>query len=312
MKILVTEIESWQKELLEKALQNDTLICTDKPLSPDLIKQHSDTNILTISIGSTISKEVLDQLPQLKLIITRSTGYDHIDIDAATKKGIRVCNDPTYATTAVAEYTFALILCLARMLYITCYQVKQKSCFTREGLCGFELKGKTIGIIGMGNIGKQVAAIAHGFGMNIVVYDVYKNPELEKRYTLTYVDLTKLLQTADIITIHLPFTKDTHHIINASSIAHIKPGAYFINTARGGLVDTKALLDALKNGKLAGCAVDVLENPNSPASKELIKHSCALVTPHNAYNTVEAAHRLMQDTLEMIKAFKAGKPIKSI
>ncbi len=312
MKILVTEIEPWQKELLQKALPNDILIFSDKKISPELVKEHGDAEILTVFIESKITQKILDQLPNLKLIITRSTGYDNIDISAAAKKGILVCNDPIYATTAVAEYTFSLILCLARMLYITCYQVKQQSCFTREGLCGFELKGKTIGIIGMGNIGRQVAAIAHGFDMNIIAYDIYKNRELEKKLAFAYVDLKKLLQTADIITIHLPLTKDTHHIINSSSIAHIKKGAYFINTARGGLVDTKALFDALNSGTLRGCALDVLENPHSPEAQELIKHSCALVTPHNAYNTVEAAHRLIQDTIEMIKAFKAGKPFNLI
>lgn len=312
MKILVTEIERWQKELLQKTLPDDTLIFSDKPLSPELVKEHSDAEILTIFVGSKITQEILDQLPNLKLIITRSTGYDHIDLDATRKKSILICNDPTYATTAVAEYTFALLLSLARMLYITCYQVKQQSCFTREGLCGFELKGKTIGIIGMGNIGKQVATIAHGFGMNIIAYDMYQNPELEKKYTFTYVDLKKLLETSDVITVHLPLTKDTYHIINSSNITQIKQGAYFINTARGGLVDTKALLDALKKGVLRGCAVDVLENPSSPEAQELIKHSCALVTPHNAYNTTEAAQRLMQDTIEMIKAFKAGKPLNVI
>lgn len=312
MKIFATEIEPWQKELLLKALPDDTFIFTDKKVSPELAKQHNDTEILTIFVESKITQEILDLLPNLKLIVTRTTGYDNIDISAAHAQDILVCNAPTYATTAVAEYTFALILSLARMMYITCYNVKQEGCFSREGLCGFELKGKTIGIIGMGNIGKEVTSIAHGFGMQIIAYDLYQKPELATKLNFTYVDLPQLLETSDIITLHLPLTKDTHHIINSSNTCSIKQGAFFINTARGGLVDTKALLDALKNGTLAGCAVDVLEDTTSPEAKQLISHSCALVTPHNAYNTREAAHRLIQDTIGIIKAFKAGTPINSI
>lgn len=312
MNILATEIDPWQKELLTQALPDDTVICTDKVMSPELAKQHPDTEILTIFVESKITQAILDQLPKLELIITRTTGYDNIDLAATAKRNILVCNAPVYATTAVAEYTFALILALARMMYITCYKVKQEGCFSREGLCGFELKGKTIGIIGMGNIGKEVASIAHGFGMHILVHDAYPNQEMAKKLNFTYTDLPHLLGVSDIITLHLPLTKGTYHIINSANTCFIKHGAYFINTARGGLVDTKALLTAVNDGTLAGCALDVLEDAQSPEAKKLINHTCALITPHNAYNTTEAAHRLIQDTIAMIKAFQAGKPINQV
>lgn len=312
MKILCTEIEPWQEELIKKAFPHDTLVCTGEILSKKVLESHHDSEILSVFVDSKVNETILAQLPLLKLIITRTTGYDNIDLAATGKRGIVVCNNPTYATTAVAEYTFALILELARALYTTCAQVKQHNCFSRTGLCGFELRGKTIGIIGMGNIGKQVATIAHGFGMHILAFDMHQDPQLAHKLPITYATLPELLQRADIISMHLPLTKNTYHIINSENMRYVKKGAFFINTARGGLVDTKALLRALENNILKGCAVDVLEDPQSPEAHTLIKHTCALVTPHNAYNTTEAAHRLIEDTISMLKAYKAGKPYNTL
>lgn len=312
MKILCTEIESWQEELIKKAFPHDTIFCTQEILSEKVLGSHHDIEVLSIFVDSKVNEAILAKLPQLKLLITRTTGYDNIDLAATSKRDIVVCNDPTYATTAVAEYTFALILELARALYTTCAQVKLHNCFSRTGLCGFELKGKTIGIIGMGNIGKQVAAIAHGFGMRILAFDMHQKPELANELHFTYADLPELLQNADISSMHLPLTQETYHIINSETMRYIKKGAVFINTARGVLVETKALLEALENNTLKGCAVDVLEDPQSPEAKALISHTRALVTPHNAYNTTEAAHRLIADTIAMIKAYKAGKPYNTL
>ncbi|VAW13525.1 D-3-phosphoglycerate dehydrogenase, partial [hydrothermal vent metagenome] len=212
-------------------------------------------------------------------------------------------------------------------------RVLEEGKFTPEGLRGFDLKGKTIGVVGTGNIGANAVKIAHGFDMKIIAFDIKKNEELEKKFDIEYVEFDELLSQSDIISLHAPYNKHTHHMINADNIEKIKKGAYLINTARGGLIETKALVLGLEKGILAGAGLDVLEeegnmvddtelifgehpNPESLrillANQYLIDHPQVLITPHNAFNTKEAIERIIDTTIENIQAFKKGAPINVI
>ncbi|MBI2665559.1 NAD(P)-binding domain-containing protein [Candidatus Woesearchaeota archaeon] len=272
-------------------------------------------------------KEVFQQA--FKLITTRSTGFDHIDVNTCIQKGISVSNVPVYGENTVAEHTFALMLGLSRKL-IDCVERTRKGSFELEGLRGFDLRSKTLGIIGCGNIGQHVARIAQGFEMNVLVYDVNKNQSLAKDLGFKYATVEQLLQQSDIVTLHVPYNKHTHHLMDISKFNLMKKGAYLINTSRGGIVDTDALIASLKTQKLAGAGLDVLEEENHMCeevallSKEKIKECNlktivenhlllempnVLITPHNAFNTKEALMRILQTTIETMKAFKKGKKI---
>lgn len=293
-------------------------------LSPDNLD--SSIDVLGVFVGSKVDKTVFDRLPHLKLIVTMSTGFDHIDLKEAKKRSIPVCNVPTYGENTVAEHALALILALSRKLFPSVKRVKEGN-FNYDGLRGFDLKGKTAGVIGTGNIGKHVITMLKGFGMNILAYDAFPNKELAKTLGFTYASLEKLLASSDVITLHVPLFKETKHMISKKNIKKIKPGAYLVNTARGGLIETEALLWAIETGRLAGAGLDVLEEEEDLQHPEhlirahhtpeqiktvlmdnrLIDHPNVIITPHNAFNSMEALERIMDTTIENIKSFAVGK-----
>ena len=286
----------------------------------------TDSDILGVFVGSKVDAVVFDKLPHLKLIVTMSTGYDHIDLALAKKRRIPVCNVPTYGENTVAEHAVALILALSRQLFTSVKRVKEGS-FNYDGLRGFDLKGKTVGVVGTGHIGAQVIRILKGFEMDILACDAFPNKTMEKSLGFTYVSLPKLLATADIITLHVPLLKETTHIINKKNIKKTKPGAYIINTARGGLIDTEALLWGIESGHIAGAGLDVLEDENFIQNPEkllarnvkpkdvrialmdniLIDHPKVIITPHNAFNSAEALQRIMDVTIDNVKVWALGK-----
>lgn len=286
----------------------------------------TDTEVLSVFVNSKVTQAVLDALPQLKLIVTRSTGYDHIDLAAAAARGVVVCNVPSYGERTVAEYAFALLLTLSRKMYTALKRVHDEGVFHTEGLTGFDLADKTIGVIGTGRIGCHVIEIANGFGMHVIAYDPFPRNGLEKHMNMQYVSLEELLKRADVITLHAPYLPSTHHLLNAQNMQHIKQGAVLVNTARGGLVETQALVDALAAGVLAGAALDVLEEERyvgaeqsllkggSPAEQmkavladhQLMSYPNVLISPHNAFNTIEARERILDTTLDNITAFAKG------
>lgn len=288
----------------------------------------ADINLLSVFVDSRISTAMLDALPNLKLIATRSTGYDHIDLVACKQKNITVCNVPSYGENTVAEHAFALILALSRKIFQS-YERTEKMDFTRAGLEGFDLQGKTLGVIGCGAIGRHSIRIGQGFGMQIIAYDVHPDVALAKQLGFTYADsITAVLQQSDVITLHTPYLPQTHHLINMENIKLIKPGAILINTARGALVDTQALLWALDNHILSGAGLDVLEDEedtfdhvallsaNFSKTKDmtallrnhiLIDREDVIITPHNAFNSREARQRIFTTNLENIRAFIAGQ-----
>lgn len=332
MKITFFEIQDWEREYLKEKLNNFQLQFVKEKLSLENIARSKDAAVISLFIDSTADKEVLSQLPELKMIATRSTGFDHIDLKTCREKNITVCNVPFYGENTVAEHTFALILDLSRKIHDSIERVKKEG-FTSEGLRGFDLKGKTLGVVGLGSIGKHVARIAKGFEMNVVVFDVVEDKKLAKKLEVTYVSLDELLKKSDIITLHVPYNEKTHHLINSENIQLIKKGAYLINTARGGIIETSALVKALEDGTLAGAGLDVLEEEcfvkeeGQLLSKEfykkcdvkimlenhiLMEKKNVIITPHNAFNSQEALQRILDTTIENVKEFLKGKPINVV
>ncbi len=327
MKIHYFSGEPWEEAYVRTKLPNEEIEFHAGPLSafPDLTDP--DAEVLCTFIDSPIAEVQMSRFPALKLIATRSTGFDHIDLAAAKARGIAVANVPFYGENTVAEFAFALLLALSRRIIDADERVRAGT-FSPHGLRGFDLAGKTIGIIGTGHIGAHMIRMAQGFGMNVVGFDAYPNQDLSHALNFSYLSLRELLAQSDIITLHVPYNPHTHHLINKENIGGIKKGAYLINTARGAIVETDALVKALKAGALAGAALDVLEeegelanetmlataHPNADALKialenhYLIEHPRVIVTPHLAFNTQEAVQRILDATVENIRSFRAGSP----
>jgi len=332
MKAAFFETEKWEEDYLKKKLQGFELSFFLEPLSLENINCAEDCEIVSPFIYSKMNKDILQKLPELKMIATRSTGFDHIDTAFAKEKNIVVSNVPFYGENTVAEHTFALILALSRKLTDSVQRAKLGD-FSLDGLRGFDLKGKILGIIGLGHIGMHVARIAKGFEMEVLSYDINQDKKLAKKIGFKYVGFEELLKNSDIISLHAPYNKSTHHLINSNNINLIKKGAYLINTARGGLVETEALLKALSEKTLAGAGLDVLEEEcfikeeAQLLSKEfpktcdlktvlqnhiLLQQKNVIITPHNGFNSEEALKRILDTTVESIKAFIKNKPINTI
>lgn len=326
------ETEDWQKDYLGERLAGAELSFFAEPLSLENINSALGCQIISPFIYSQIDKDILQKLPDLRMIATRSTGFDHIDLASAKENKVAVCNVPFYGENTVAEHTFALILALSRKLIDSAERAREGD-FSLDGLRGFDLKDKTLGIIGMGHIGLHAARIAKGFEMNILAFDINEDKKLAKKTGFEYASLENLLAKSDIITLHAPYNKETHHLINSENINLIKKGSYLINTARGGLVETQALLKALSDGVLAGAGLDVLEEEcfikeeAQLLSKEfpktcdiktalqnhiLLRQKNVIVTPHNAFDSQEALIRILDETILNIQSFIKNKAINKV
>ncbi len=273
----------------------------------DLVEACNDAEIVSGFVHTEFPKEILEKLPNLKLIATRSVGFNHIDVDYCKEKGILICNVPDYGSHVIAEHVFALLLGTLRHVHEGDERVEHGE-FDYHGLRGMALRGKTIGIIGTGKIGQKVAQIAHGFGMNILARDIYKVVQLEDLLGVQYVELPELFEKSDIITLHLPALEETHHIINSDALSQMKDGVVLVNTARGELIDSDALVDALKSGKVSYALLDVLEHEtNFEENKELIAHPNAITTPHVAFYAEESMRNMYDDCFQTIDQWKSGE-----
>ena len=332
MKLVFLNCEIWEKHALKKAFPKDTLVFSSSQLTVKSAERFKSAEVLSIFIHNKITNDILDKLPKLKLITTRSTGFNHIDLKACKKRKIKVANVPSYGENTVAEHTFALILALSRKIVPAVERTRSGS-FDLDGLRGFDLAGKTIGIVGAGKIGLHAIRMAYGFDMKIIIFDIHKDEKLEKKYKAKFVSLKQLMSKSDIITLHIPENKHTHHLINKKMLKLCKPSVFIVNTARGGIIDTDALYKCLKTKKIAGAALDVMEEEcdlleeTQLLQKEflkkcdiktlvenhaLIKMPNVIVTPHNAFNTHEALQRILDTTIDTIKAFKKKKYINSV
>lgn len=284
---------------------------------------------LCVFVTSQVQRAELDRLPALKFIATRSTGFDHIDMALAKERGILVSSVPSYGEHTVAEFAFALLLTLSRMIVPAHEQVVREGLFSSANFIGFDLAGKTIGVIGTGKIGKNFIRIAKGFSMNVVAYDVMQDTKFAEEERFSYVELLELLAVSDIISLHLPENKETFHIVNRDLIAKMKRGITIINTARGSLIDTDALVWGLRENIVAAAGLDVLSEEGYVADElrllaaphpsiaslrtlllnhYLIDHPRVIITPHIAFNTKEALLRILDVTVENIEGFAQGVP----
>lgn len=306
MHIVFLEVDREDQKLVRERFPQATVI--DQILTDGkLVEECKDAEVVSCFINTRFSKEIIQGLPKLKLIVTRSVGYDHIDKDACKDRGITVCNVPDYGSHVIAEHVFALLLSTLR--HVTKGDRKvEGGTFDYHGLRGMALRGKTIGIVGTGKIGRKVAEIAHGFGMEILAVDECRTIELVEQLGLRYVSLPELLSQSDIITLHLPNTKETLHMIDASAFSQMKNGVVLVNTARGALIDSQALLDALNSGKVAYALLDVLEHEqNFAKNKELISHPKVVTTPHIAFYADDSMHNMYSDAFKSIDQWIAGQ-----
>lgn len=286
------------------------------------------TTILSVFIHSKLPIEVLEKMPNLKAIMARSTGFDHIDLAYCAKRNILVSNVPTYGENTVAEHAMTLLLTLTRRIPEATERVKSGS-FSPDGLTGMDIKGKTLGVIGTGHIGAYLIRIAKGFGMNVIAFDAFGKPELEKELGFIYVPMETLLAKSDVISLHVPYLESTHHVINREAISKMKQGVIILNTARGGLIETDALFDGLKTGKIGGAGLDVIEEEafitdelellyrdeteKTDLKIALENHVMAnlpnvVMTPHSAFNSKEALQRILETTVQNIHAYLSGTP----
>ena len=274
--------------------------------------QAKNFEALSVMVHSHLSRDTLEQFPQLKLIVTRSVGYDHIDLAYCKEKGIAVTHVPDYGSHVIAEHVFALLLSSVRKI-LEGEAETQQGIFNDEGLMGMALKGKTIGVIGTGKIGAHVCRIASkGFLMKVIAYDVHPQPELAEQYDFQYVDnLDTLYRESDIITLHVPLFESTRHMINRESIAKMKDGVTLINTSRGGLIDTHDLVAAIRAGKFSHVALDVVEHEENIAEvQELLELPGVIITPHIAYYTRESVGNMYSTSCEELRRFFAGEALQ--
>ena len=332
MHLAVFEIPPNEENYLrQSALAAHELSFYSEPLQRENINLAKDAEVLSVFIYSRLGAAELASMPQLKLIATRSTGFDHIDLKACRERNLTVANVPFYGENTVAEHTFGLILALSRNIH-RAYMRTSRGDFSWEGLMGFDLKGKTLGIIGAGHIGLHVIRMAKGFSMNVLAFDVRQDHFLAEVLDFKYVALEKLLAQSDVISLHAPYNDHTHHLINDNTLRLMKRGAILINTSRGGLVDTAALVRALDEGILAGAGLDVLEGEElikeekqllaSQESTEKLRlllsnhilrnRENVVLTPHSAFNSREALNRILETTVENIMAFVAAQPLNVV
>jgi len=328
MKIAFFEIEDWEKDTLSKELTGHTVEFSREPLSEKNCATYSGLEIISPFIYSSLNPATFSKLSKLKMIATRSTGFDHIDLQQCKEKGILVSNVPSYGTDTVAEHTFALILAISRKIIASVERTKRGD-FSLEGLTGYNLSGKILGIVGLGKIGKRVAEIALAFKMKVLVSTDQPDNEFVQMNNLTLCGLKELLSESDIVTLHLPLTANTRHLLNKENMKSIKRGAVLINTARGPIVETEALVSALESGALSYAGLDVLEEEFALKEErellsegflnkfdlraQLLNHVIlnkenVIVTPHNAFNSEESLREILKITKENILGFIEGRP----
>jgi D-lactate dehydrogenase len=277
----------------------------------ELVAAAADADVLCMRDQfGRVTPEVLERLPNLKLIVTRSAGYDHIDLEAAKRRGIAVCNVPDYGAHMIAEHAFGLLLAVARNIVKGNNRYKADRLFSDRGLQGVELCGKTLGVIGTGRIGLHSGRIAKGFGMRVVGYDVLENPSAAEELGFEYAPLEDLLAESHVVTLHVSLNKATHHLMNANRLAQMKTGAILINTSRGAVVDTQALISALRSGHIGGAGLDVLEDERERYHD--FGDLNVVVTPHLGWYTDGAVDRILTIALTDIEAFMRGKHINRV
>ena len=321
MKIAFYDTKPYDKEWFEKKKPAGfEVIYIETKLNDVTAKLAAGCEAVVAFVNDTINAEVVDELYEngVRILAMRCAGYNNVDMKHAYGK-IHVVRVPAYSPYSVAEHAMGLILTLNRKLHRAYIRTRDHN-FSLDGLIGFDLKGKTVGVIGTGKIGRCFADVCRGFGMNILGFEPYENKEFGGKY----VSLDELLAQSDIISLHCPLTKENHHLISDKTIEKMKKGAYIINTSRGQLIDTAALIEGLKSGKIGGAGLDVYEEETAlffeDYSDEIIPDDTlstiismpnVIVTSHQAFLTREALDGIAETTLQNLSAYFKGEELKN-
>jgi D-lactate dehydrogenase len=323
--------EDWEQEYLRRRFLHVEPVFVARPLTAETVSETSESTVASVFIHSRVSRELLGRMPGLRLLTTRSTGFDHIDVQACAERGVTIANVPRYGENTVAEHTFGLILNLSRNIHRAFQRTRARD-FSLAGLEGRDLRSKTLGVIGAGSIGLHVIRMARAFGMKVLAHDTRPQSILSEVLEFDYAPLGRLLAASDIVTLHAPLLPETRHLLNRERFQQMKRGAFLVNTGRGALVDTDALLWALDEGIVAGAGLDVLEGeeqlleehhmfrgPGSEAhvrevvrGHQLFERDNVIVTPHIAWFSREARERILDTTAETIEAFAAGQRVNTV
>ncbi|NII24564.1 2-hydroxyacid dehydrogenase [Pseudoflavitalea sp. X16] len=324
MKIAFFSTQSYDRHYFNHYNTGHELVFFEAPLNEQTVNLAAGFGTVCAFVNDILSATVIDQLAAqgVQLIAMRCAGYNNVDLAAARAHHIPVVRVPAYSPYAVAEHAVALILALNRKTHKAYNRVREGN-FSLERLTGFDLHGKTVGVIGTGQIGQVFAGIMQGFGCRVLAFDVIANRDMEAR-GVEYLPLIKLLPECDIISLHCPLNEQTKHIINAQTLGMMKQGVMLINTSRGGLMDTRAAIDALKSGRLGYLGIDVYEQEEKlffhNLSEEIIHDDMimrlmsfpnVLVTAHQGFFTDEALTQIAQTTMQSISDFEQGKPLKN-
>ena len=322
MKVAVFSSKPYDRQFFERVNQqyNHELQFFEPSLTSATASLAAGYEAVCVFVNDRLDRDTIEILQSqgIKLIALRCAGYNNVDLNAASELGLTVVRVPAYSPYAVAEHAIALILTLNRKIHRAYYRVREGN-FALNGLLGFDLHGRTVGIIGTGKIGRIAGQILHGFGCRILAYDLYPNSEFGDRYG-EYVSLEDLFSQSDIISLHCPLTEDTHHLINDSAIASMKPGVMLVNTSRGGLVDTQAVIQGLKSRQIGHLALDVYEQESSlffedlsgeiiqdDAFERLLTFPNVIITGHQAFFTEDALNNIAETTLANITAIAENR-----
>jgi D-lactate dehydrogenase len=323
MQIAIFSARAYERALLDglNVRHGHELVYFDTLLGPETTSLATGFPAVSVFVNDIVDANALKHLADggTKLVATRSTGFNHIDVQAAERLGIKVVRVTDYSPNSVAEFAVGLLLALNRKIP-RAYNRTREGNFSLDGLMGFDLVGRTVAVIGTGKIGRIFARIMAGFGCNLIGFDVHRSPEFEA-IGGRYVEADGI-EDADVISLHCPLTPQTYHIVNAQALARVKRGALLINTSRGGLVDTEAALEALKSGQLGGIAIDVYEQEAGlffrdlsstvipdDVIQRLVSLPNVIVTGHQAFFTREALGTILDTTLASVSDFAAGRPL---
>jgi len=324
MKIAFFSTQLYDKKFFDEhnAAFGFTLDYYETSLNEKTINLLQDVNAVCVFVNDQVNRSVIEQLAKrgIKIIALRCAGFNNVDIQAAVDNNIRVVRVPTYSPHAVAEHAVAMIMTLNRKTHKAYNRVREQN-FSLNGLLGFDLFGKTVGVIGTGNIGQVFCSIMHGFGMKVLAYDVRPNDALIK-IGVQYVSLKEIFEQSDIISLHCPLNEQTRYLINDHSIHHMKKGVMLINTSRGGLIDTKTVIDGLKSGIIGSLGIDVYEQEEKLFFRDLSENIIeddvisrlgsfpnVLITAHQGFFTYEALTQIAETTLSNLKAFEKGEAL---
>jgi D-lactate dehydrogenase len=325
MQVAVYSTHKFDKKYLQDYCKNHVLRFIEARLTDETASLAQGAQAVCIFVNDNGSAPVLQKLNEMgvRYLALRSAGFNHVDLKIANDLGMRVARVPDYSPAAIAEHTVALMLILNRKLIRAHSRVRDLN-FALDGLTGFDMSGKTVGILGTGKIGSVVARILHGFNCKILAYDPYENEDLKKRYNVTYTDYMDVCLKSDIITLHLPLTPESKYIINARSIDVMKPGVMLINTSRGGLVNTKEVIKALKSGKIGSFGIDVYEEESGLFFEDhsdqilqddviarLMTFQNVMITSHQAFLTHEALVKIAETTCYNLDCWEKGTSSKN-